>query len=114
MSALSVEGALKRAIEELKIVHVVDRNGRRRIVEPHMLFQTGAGVRQIEAYQVAGESRTGRLPNWRHFPLDDIHTVFVSEEVFSPQPSFNPFNRRMFPHIELRVPTAWELGVRSR
>lgn len=110
MSTSSVEWDIKRAIEGRKVAEVVDRHGRQRVVEPHLLFQTGAGVRQIEVYQRSGQSRTGGLPDWRHFALDDILAVTVSEETFSPQPSFNPFNRHMFAHIELRVPTAWELG----
>lgn len=110
MSPSSVEREIKRAIEERKVAEVVDRHGHRRVVEPHLLFQTEAGVRQIEVYQLSGQSRTGGLPDWRHFALDDILAVTVGEQTFSPQPSFNPFNRRMFAHIELRVPTAWELG----
>jgi hypothetical protein len=109
MTAWLVEVALRRAIEEWKVVSLVDRAGRVRMVEPHILFETKAGVRQIAAYQRSGESRTGGLPDWRHFGLEDIRAVTVSEEVFPPQPSFNPANAGMFPRIEARVPTAAEL-----
>jgi hypothetical protein len=37
--------------------------------------------------------------------------VSPMKEVFTPQASFNPFNRRMFPRVELRVPTASELAM---
>jgi hypothetical protein len=113
MTTSSVEGALRRAIEERRVVCLVDRDGRLRIVEPHVLFETKAGVRQIEVYQRSGDSRTGGLPDWRHVALEDIHAVIVSEEGFTPQPSFNPANHRMFPHIEARVPTGEELTKSS-
>jgi hypothetical protein len=109
MTTSSVERALRKAIEERRVVCLVDRDGRVRVVEPHVLFETKAGVRQIEGYQRSGDSRTGGLPDWRHFALEEIHAVTVSEEVFTPQPSFNPANQRMFPHIAARVPTGEEL-----
>jgi hypothetical protein len=113
MTMSSVEVALRRAIEGRRVVSLVDREGRVRMVEPHMLFETKAGVRQVAVYQRSGESRTGGLPAWRHFALEDIHAMTVSEEVFSPQPSFNPSNHRMFPHIEARIPTVEELTKSS-
>ena len=108
-----VEVALRRAIEERCVVDLVDRDGRRRTVEPHMLFRTKEGAYQIEVYQRSGASRTGGLPAWRHFALESIQAVTVSEEVFAPEPSFNPSNDRMFPHIEVRVPTVQELTNRN-
>jgi len=100
-----VEAALRRAIDERRVVALVDWEGRVRVVEPHLLFATNAGVRQLAGYQRSGASRSGGLPAWRQFALEDIHTVTISEDVFTPQPSFNPANARMFPHIEARVPT---------
>jgi hypothetical protein len=64
MWARSVEGALRRAIEERRVVSLVDGRGRRRMVEPHLLFQTEAGEHQVEVYQVSGETSAWMTSEW--------------------------------------------------
>ena len=53
----------------------------RRIAEPHV-YGIQSGKRQLLVYQVAGESRSGGLPNWRRVDLAKVRDLRVIDERF--------------------------------
>jgi hypothetical protein len=53
----------------------------RRIAEPHV-YGLKSGKRQLLVYQVAGESRSGGLPNWRRVDLAKVRDLRVIDERF--------------------------------
>jgi hypothetical protein len=55
--------------------------GLRRIGEPHV-YGIRRGVPQLLVYQTRGESKSGRLPNWRTADLKDITHLRVLDETF--------------------------------
>src|SRR5688572_19343947 len=63
--------------------------GLSRIVEPHLYGKCGGLVR-ILAYQTAGESNRGGLPEWRLFPIDGIsEPAVLNESSFRPRENFD-------------------------
>jgi len=44
------------------------------------------GVEHLLVYQVGGESRSGKLPDWRRFKVSDMRDVRMLDEHFSPPP----------------------------
>jgi len=44
------------------------------------------GVEHVLVYQVGGESRSGKLPDWRRFKVSDMRDVRMLDEHFSPPP----------------------------
>lgn len=59
-------------------------DGGTRVVEPHVLGLVG-GRPEVMVYQVRGFSRSGGIPEWRRFFLDDVSRVRVLEEPFTPR-----------------------------
>lgn len=58
--------------------------GGRRVVEPHVLGLV-RGRPELMAFQVRGFSRSGGLPEWRRFFLDEVSGARVLEEPFTPR-----------------------------
>jgi len=59
-----------------------------RLVEPHVLGEFD-GKSQLLAYQIAGETTSGNLPNWRRVDIDRITNVAVLNTRF-PGPRTSP------------------------
>ena len=58
-----------------------------REVEPHVLG-VSRGATGFLGFQVGGESRSGRIPNWRRFDLAKIDCLDVSRASFhGPRPT---------------------------
>lgn len=58
----------------MRLVLTFDYDGFERVVEPHVLGLRG-GRLQVEGYQVAGGTRSGRLPGWRRFEAARMRAV---------------------------------------
>lgn len=69
-----------RAIAARKLVEFT-YHGRRRVVEPHDLG-VHRGVTQLLAYQVRGGSKSGGIPEWRRFDVDEIGNLTLKEQSF--------------------------------
>jgi predicted DNA-binding transcriptional regulator YafY len=76
---------LAAALAQRRIVELTYA-GRRRVVEPHVLG-TYHGRLQLLAYQVAGQSSSGGLPEWRRFDVDRIFRVQLLESHFGTRPA---------------------------
>lgn len=86
-------GTLAEAIRghrAIELSYARDAAGVTRVVHPHALFRAGNGALCLDAFQVGGETRSGRLPAWRQFALMQIHEVRVLEAHFVPAPDFDP------------------------
>ena len=63
--------------------------GKERIAEPHD-YGVQKGHLRLLAYQVAGQSNSGRLPNWRWIDVSRIKDLEVLDQTFAgnrPAPS---------------------------
>jgi hypothetical protein len=103
VSGVSVYGELAGAIQDRRVVSLAyakDGAAGPRICHPHVVFATASGRTRLDAYQVGGYSRSGGLPSWRGFDLDDITAVAVLDERFDrPAPGYNPGNRRRYGRV---------------
>lgn len=99
----TIEDALVRAIQQLRVVELVDAEGRRRTVEPHAIFLTARRKRYLHCFQVQGYSRSGGLPQWRNLPLEHIREISLTDHQFTPRQDFNPADKTIFDHIEAQV-----------
>ena len=68
------------AIASRRLVGLVYES-RRRVVEPHDYGVRG-GVERLLAYQVRGESRSGRVPGWRDLEVSKIRDLVVLDDTF--------------------------------
>jgi WYL domain len=75
-----VHEALYTAIETRHLVRFT-YNGKARIAEPHD-YGVQKGRAHLLAYQVGGESGSGRLPDWRWFDLAKMPGVEVLDQTF--------------------------------
>lgn len=78
-----------RAIEARRALRF-DYEGHERLVYPHRCGIAGNGNTILEAWQFAGESRSGELPGWRTFFGSGIHHPKIMDEGFTPRPDYNP------------------------
>lgn len=58
-------------------------DGHFRKVEPHTFGVSKRGNDLLAAYQVSGDSKVGKVPDWKQFNLDKIETLKVLDETFS-------------------------------
>jgi len=89
----ALEGLLKRAIDERRLVSFVSR-GCRRIGEPHDYGIKG-GLARLFFYQTGGQSRSKPARGWRWAELGDMSELVLLDETF-PGPRDAPSGR----HIE--------------
>ena len=92
---MSVYDVLAQAIEERRVV-TFTYDGCFRVVEPFLLGTTTAGRPALRAYQTAGGSRSGTVPEWRVFLLDKIVGLTTCQKQFSGErPLYNPADEGM-------------------
>lgn len=85
-------GALAEAIRDCRVVELTyrpDPPGRKRIVHPHALYRPGRGGLCLDVLQVAGETKSGRLPAWRQFRLMEVDNVRILDVAFEPASDFD-------------------------
>lgn len=75
-----VDQALRAAIAGRRLVNF-SYQGRPRTVEPHD-YGINKGRARFFCYQVGGESRSGKLPDWRLLEVSDISGLEVTNESF--------------------------------
>ncbi len=76
-----MEQLLLLAIRERRLIEFT-LHGLRRVGEPHILG-IRRGVHQLLVYQTHGQSKSGRLPNWRTADLTRMTHLRVLEQRFS-------------------------------
>lgn len=79
---------IRQAIAQKKLIQF-EYQGYTRIAEPHIYGRNG-GVTQLLVYQVRGDSKLGKLPNWRRIDLPEVSGLHVLNESFPgrrPNPS---------------------------
>jgi hypothetical protein len=72
--------AIRRAIGGRRLIRF-QFHGCLRVAEPHD-FGVRNGAVQLLVYQVGGESRSGKLPNWRWIAVDELTALEVLEQRF--------------------------------
>jgi hypothetical protein len=82
-------GDLIDAVRDRRVVELVYRGGTR-VIHPHAVYRSSAGTLCLDALQVSGESRSGRLPGWRVLKLMQITDVRVLEATFAREPDYAP------------------------
>lgn len=75
-----MEQLILLAIREKRLIEFT-LHGLRRKGEPHILG-VRRGVQQLLVYQTEGQSRSGRLPNWRTADLKRMTHVRVLDQRF--------------------------------
>ena len=81
---------LRDAIQNRQMVEF-DYGGYHRIAEPHV-YGLNDGVEQLLAYQVAGGSSSGGLPEWRRVDVPRMSGLSILPATF-PGPRPNPSGR---------------------
>jgi hypothetical protein len=83
------------AINRRLILKFVYR-GLSRIVEPHCHGTGRANNEVLRAFQIGGESESGRAIGWKLFDVDQISGLVASSEVFTgTRPGYNPADSHM-------------------
>jgi hypothetical protein len=75
-----VDELIRTAMRERRLVEFW-LHGLRRVGEPHV-YGIHRGVRQLLLYQVAGETRSGGLPDWRRADLPEVSQLRILDEKF--------------------------------
>ena len=78
---MAIDDLIRAAIREKRLVEF-RLQALLRVAEPH-LYGIYKGVHQLLVYQVAGESKSGDLPNWRRADLQEISGLRLLEERFA-------------------------------
>lgn len=71
-------------------------DGRQRVVEPHCHGYTTKGNEALRAYQVAGGSNSGKVPDWKLFTVAKMSNLTLMSDSFSGTRSgYNPRDSAM-------------------
>ncbi|MGB6462848.1 MAG: hypothetical protein WBF38_01310 [Nitrosotalea sp.] len=82
---MSADNLVHTAIENKQLIEF-NYDGLHRIAEPHV-YGIKDGEREILVYQVAGQSSSGNLPNWRRMKISKISGIIISDQHFAgPRP----------------------------
>ena len=76
-----IDRALRAAIAGRRLV-TFSYQGRPRKAEPHD-YGVNKGRVRLFCYQVGGESRSGKLPDWRLLEVPDISGLQITDESFA-------------------------------
>lgn len=87
----SIVQQLQQAVEQRKVCHVKlwDEPSSRK-VEPHGIFQSRTKKVMMVVWQTAGFSGSNPLPGYRNLMVQDIESLFLLGEHFTPRTDFNP------------------------
>jgi hypothetical protein len=97
------DALIRLAITQKRLIRF-SLHGYARIAEPHD-YGIRNGVPQLLVYQVAGESKSGKLPNWRWVILSEASEFQLLDQTFpggrpTPSGKHSPWE-----HLFLRVDT---------
>jgi hypothetical protein len=82
------------AIASRSVVELRYHDGAPRLVQPHVLYRATDGHELLDAYQVAGYTHRGPLPDWRLFSVVKIAHFVILEARFEVAPGYNPASPR--------------------
>lgn len=86
-----------QAMQNFFLCVLTDKNGNSRVVQPYGIFLTHHQKPMYCCYQVGGYTGSGRIPNWRNFPVSEIKEVVITEKAFKKRSDFNPDNNSVYP-----------------
>lgn len=76
-------------------------NGKRRIVEPHIIGRCNGKI-QVLGYQIEGQSSSGALPQWRRFEVPIITRFHITDQCFDgPRPTISGYHTSWDTIIEI-------------
>jgi hypothetical protein len=75
------DAMIRRAIVERRLVRF-SYHGCVRVAEPHD-YGLRRGAEQLLVYQVAGESRSGKLPSWRRVAIAEMSGFELLDRTFA-------------------------------
>jgi len=81
MTETAKHGLLLKAISERKLI-AFQYHGKNRLAEPQD-YGIQRGARRLLSYQLAGESTTGGLPDWRLVEVADMATLAITDRKFA-------------------------------
>lgn len=85
-----IEKLISEAIEQRKMLRF-NYEGHDRKVEPHH-YGFLHDCKQLHCYQIGNGSRSGGLPQWRNFRLDQIENLSMDTLSFTQRRDYNPGN----------------------
>lgn len=91
---MKFDGPVRAAINQRRLLEF-RYHGATRVVEPHV-YGVHHGKQQLLSYQVGGHSRSGKLPNWRRFDLEEVVGLVVLEDSFAGPRDFSSFRSTSF------------------
>lgn len=77
-------------------------DGLPRVVEPHLVGYSTTGKQLLRAYQVDGQSESGRIPDWRLFEVGKMRSPGYQQTYFTPRPEYKPEDKQI-PRVIARV-----------
>jgi hypothetical protein len=69
-------------------------DGHPRVIDPHVYGVLSNGSLVLSGCQVGGSSRSGKLPQWKHFELERIEQLDILEESSRIRADYNPDDPR--------------------
>jgi predicted DNA-binding transcriptional regulator YafY len=91
---LMVLDLLREAIKDRKRVAIV-YDGATRIIDPYLVGINEKGNVVLRAHQVGGYSKSGRIPTWRLYLIDEVQSAHLLDEHFDINELYNPNDKAM-------------------
>lgn len=87
---MNYKNELMMAIDNKNLVDFYYDGQQIRRTAPHAIYISTAGNENLDAFQYAGYSKSGNLPDWRNFKLSEIQNLTILDEKFDIARGYNP------------------------
>lgn len=77
---------MKQAISQERLIDFYYQ-GLHRVAEPHILGVCN-GITQALVYQIDGQNKSGRLPNWKRIDIHEVSHLQILDKTFPGRRSF--------------------------
>ena len=100
---MSLIETLCQSILKLDVVELQDNQGRKRVVEPYIVYTSSKGKVCLHCYQLSGHSESGAPTGWKNPQLASLKSVRSLGRTFTKRSEYNPDNQRRFPNIHCKA-----------
>lgn len=94
MLNVAIQQSLHIAVQHKAVCQInIISEGKVRKLHPYGLLLNKKGKYILVCWQEGGYSKSGKLPNFRNLPIDDVGSIEITNKAFMTSEQFRPDNK---------------------
>ena len=91
---IAIKQALQSAVNHKAVCQVrLKKESNTRHLHPYGLLVNPSGKHMLICWQDGGHSQSGKLPNFRTLPIEDVSALEITDQNFASSEKFNPAHK---------------------